>query len=239
MPRGGSEITRSLSTRHAPRCSRLHSPLTTHRPPTTLTSHHSPTTDHPHLSPLTDHRPPSPLTTHLSPLTHTHTHTLPLTSHLSPSPLTTHLSPLTLTSFSPLTSHLSPSPLQVLSTTTAEALAMGKFVVIQNHPSNLFFVPFRNALFFDTPEEFITQLNHALSSTPAPLSPYERRQLSWEGMHRHMAVHAYTCMRTCTCHAYERRQLSWEGAAELLAPDPNPQPPTPTLALTPIPNLHP
>jgi len=76
---------------------------------------------------------------------------------------------------------VNPSRSEVLSTTTAEALAMGKFVVIQNHPSNLFFVPFRNALFFDTPEEFITQLNHALSSTPAPLSPYERRQLSWEG----------------------------------------------------------
>ena len=76
---------------------------------------------------------------------------------------------------------VNPSRTEVLSTTTAEALAMGKFVVIQRHPSNAFFERFPNALLFDTPEEFLQQLRHGLASTPAPLTDGERRALSWEG----------------------------------------------------------
>ena len=63
-------------------------------------------------------------------------------------------------------------------TTTAEALAMGKFVVLERHPSNDFFVGFANALPYDTAEEFLSQLQHALASTPAPLTDDERRRLS-------------------------------------------------------------
>lgn len=33
----------------------------------------------------------------------------------------------------------------------------------------------------DTPGEFLLQLRHALATTPAPLTPAERRRLSWEG----------------------------------------------------------
>jgi len=76
---------------------------------------------------------------------------------------------------------VNPSQSEVLSTTTAEALAMGKYVVLERHPSNSFFAPFRNALFYDTPAEFLLQLRYALATTPAPLTAEERRGLSWEG----------------------------------------------------------
>ena len=76
---------------------------------------------------------------------------------------------------------VNPSESEVLSTTTAEALAMGKFVVIQRHPSNDFFMQFRNALPYETPGEFLLQMRFALQTDPAPLSDAERRALSWEG----------------------------------------------------------
>ena len=57
---------------------------------------------------------------------------------------------------------------RVLSTTTAEALAMVKFVVIERHPSNAFFYDFPNALLFSTPEEFRRKL------LPRPLPSHSR-----------------------------------------------------------------
>ena len=47
---------------------------------------------------------------------------------------------------------------------------MGKFVVVQRHPSNAFFMDFANTLAYDTPEQFLQALEYALASTPAPLS---------------------------------------------------------------------
>ena len=76
---------------------------------------------------------------------------------------------------------VNPSQSEVLSTTTAEALAMGKFVVIQRHPSNEFFLQFRNTLAYDSPREFLHALEHALDSEPTPLSAEERLALSWQG----------------------------------------------------------
>jgi len=75
---------------------------------------------------------------------------------------------------------LNPSTSEVLCTTTAEALAMNKFVIIPKHPSNDFFVQFTNCLSYDTLEECADKMAWALENTPAPLSEEERRKFTWE-----------------------------------------------------------
>ena len=98
---------------------------------------------------------------------------------------------------------INPSTSEVLTTTTAEALAMGKLVVVPSHPSNDFFAQFSNCLTYSNKEEFVGtfsvariylsiflhltyflihkgNLYYALTHHPNPLSDDEAFTLSWE-----------------------------------------------------------
>lgn len=81
----------------------------------------------------------------------------------------------------PQTIFLNMSTTEVLCTTTAEALAMGKFVILPKHPSNDFFYQFPNCLAYETLDECVDHLIYAFRNKPTPLTDEIRHQLSWEG----------------------------------------------------------
>ena len=75
---------------------------------------------------------------------------------------------------------INPSVSEVLCTTTAEALAMGKFAIIPVHPSNTFFLKFPNCLAYRNKLEFVANLRWALTHDPEPLTPELAREFTWE-----------------------------------------------------------
>ncbi|KAK4787288.1 hypothetical protein SAY86_011121 [Trapa natans] len=75
---------------------------------------------------------------------------------------------------------LNPSTTDVVCTTTAEALAMGKFVICADHPSNEFFKQFPNCRTYSDPKGFVNETLRALSEEPSELNSTQRHELSWE-----------------------------------------------------------
>ncbi|KAJ4744492.1 hypothetical protein LUZ62_012190 [Rhynchospora pubera] len=75
---------------------------------------------------------------------------------------------------------LNPSTTDVVCTTTAEALAMGKIVICANHPSNEFFKQFPNCRIYNDESEFVKLTVAAISDEPAPMTEDVLRKLSWE-----------------------------------------------------------
>lgn len=75
---------------------------------------------------------------------------------------------------------VNPSLSEVLCTTTAEALAMGKFVIVPYHPSNYWFFQFPNCLPYRNKLEFAANLRWALSHNPEPLTAEQAMEFSWQ-----------------------------------------------------------
>lgn len=69
---------------------------------------------------------------------------------------------------------------EVLCTTTAEALAMGKFVIIPRHVSNEFFYQFSNCLAYDNLNDCVEKIQWALENKPVPLSEEEAHIFTWD-----------------------------------------------------------
>jgi digalactosyldiacylglycerol synthase len=75
---------------------------------------------------------------------------------------------------------INPSVTEVLCTATAEAVAMCKFVIIPDHPSNSFFSSFSNVLQYKSKTEFVQFVQYAQSHSPEPLSEALAYSLTWE-----------------------------------------------------------
>jgi hypothetical protein len=82
--------------------------------------------------------------------------------------------------FTSYTIFVNPSITEVLCTTSAEALAMGKFVVLPKHPSNEFFYQFPNCLAYEDMQEFVEHIQYALEHDPVPLTEEMAHIFTWD-----------------------------------------------------------
>ena len=108
---------------------------------------------------------------------------------------------------------VNPSVTEVLCTTTAEALAMGKFVIIPLHPSNTFFLRFPNCLHYRNKFEFVANLRWAMSHDPEPLTPDLVREFTWEAATERLVAASAITYRE----AREREQLGLSRLDERIA----------------------
>jgi len=108
---------------------------------------------------------------------------------------------------------VNPSVSEVLCTTTAEALAMGKFAIIPVHPSNTWFLQFPNCLAYRNKFEFAANLQWALAHEPEQLTAAQARQFSWEAATERLLSAAAITRRE----ALERERLGLSKLDERIA----------------------